>query len=101
MESAQLTVTVRPTDGEFVESPQGSRYPWAFRATEVQVHYFWNGMWRVGSTVASGPPIHGAAPGSFSWTFGQHNKPLWVAALEHEFYPRELWHGARRRPQGS
>lgn len=98
---AELKVTLNPTEGEFVESPQASRYPWAFRVTTLEIHYRWSGMWRVVSSVAYGTAIHGSPPPSFSWTFGQHNKPLWVAALEHDWYPRELWHGKNRRTSGS
>lgn len=94
---AELTV-ILDVAGEFVESPQSSRYPWVLRVAIMEIHYVWDpavGYWRILSSVAQGTSERGRAPSSYSWTFGQHDKPLWVAALEHEHYPREIWKPSR------
>ena len=85
---------------EFVESPQQSTRPWVMRVLSMEMNYSWLpevGYWRVISSVVTGVPVSGRAPTTCSWTFGQRDKPLWVAALEHEHYPREIW---KRSPQG-
>ena len=97
--ASYLTVNLILGD-EFVSSPHSTQSPWVLRAKTLEIKYSWQaqvGYWRVLSSRADGESVQGRAPTWCSWTFGQRDKPLWVAALEHEHYPREIW---KRSPQG-
>lgn len=88
-------------EGEYTEHPDTRGRPWVMRARGVRIEYVWEakvGYWRVMQSTIWGAPVAGNCPDEYTYERHDPNKPLWLAALELRYYPRELNYGARRRP---
>lgn len=90
---AVLDVTAVPANQHTLNSP--THDTWAVVVDRVVTEYRWDavvGYWRVIKSTAYGTALYGDPPDSVEWRFGENcGKPLWVAAMEHENYPREIW----------
>lgn len=90
---ATLTVDATPRTRHVLTSE--NRGAWELVVDRVITEYLWSspvGYWRVVKSTAYGTVTYGPAPVLVEWPFGQNcGKPLWVAELEHENYPREIW----------
>lgn len=87
------TVIHVDVDGQEVFSSGDSGHPRYihFRPLKAVTRYAFGGggRWRVVETILSGLRSRPSAACEVVLLFGDPRKPLWVAALEHENYPKE------------
>ena len=67
-----------------------------FEPQVLEITYEWfpeRGFWRAQQSTAAGFGTSASCRGelvSRTWAAQEHSKPLWVAALEHRFYPEPV-----------
>lgn len=87
-------------EGEVAWHPNEHGRPWTMRAREVRIEYVWEsgfGYWRVMQSTILGSRVSGPCPDEYTYERQDRNKPLWLAALELRYYPRELtWNRSTR-----
>lgn len=80
-----------PEGGEFTEHPNGTKHAWAMSTRSLVVEYVWEtrvGYWRAMQSTIRGLPVYGPCPDEYTYERQDPNKPLWVAVLELNYYPK-------------